>query len=140
MGSGYALSFLNWENIWTPAFYVGLATVLVLAQGFLFPDRTVPNREFFWITLFLVLSTPLLQFAPLGMDHYGLYRVGDSVGTYVPFLLALLVNLALAASAGLMFQFLWQWQRSRYGGEGSILRRSVWSLPTCRWSCRTTTC
>ena len=127
-GAGYALSFLNWENVWTPAFYVGLATALVLAQGFLLPDRTVPNKEFFWITLFLVLSTPLLQFAPLGMDHYGLYRVGDSVGTYVPFLLALLVNLALAASAGLMFQFLWQWQLRRFGGEGGILRRSVWSV------------
>ncbi|MXW29539.1 MAG: helix-turn-helix domain-containing protein [Chloroflexi bacterium] len=128
VGAGYVLSFLDWENIWTPAFYVGLATALVVTQGFLFPDRTIHNREFFWVTLFVVLSTPLLQFAPLGMDHYSLYRVGDSVGTYVPFLLALLVNLALAASAGLMFQFLWQWQRSRYGGEGSILQRSVWTV------------
>lgn len=127
-GAGYALSFLNWENIWTPAFYVVLATALVVTQGFLLPDRTVPNREFFWVTLFVVLSTPLLQFAPLGMDHYALYRVGDSVGTYVPFLLALLVNLALAASAGLMFQLLWQWQFRRFGGEGGILRRSVWSV------------
>ena len=128
VGLGYALSFLDWENIWTPAFYVVLATALVVAQGFLLPDRTVPNREFFWVTLFVVLSTPLLQFAPLGMDHYALYRVGDSVGTYVPFLLALLVNLALAGSAGLMFQFLWQWQHSRYGGEGSVVQQSVWSV------------
>ena len=128
VGLGYALSFLDWENIWTPAFYVVLATALVVAQGFLLPDRTVPNREFFWVTLFVVLSTPLLQFAPLGMDHYSLYRVGDSVGTYVPFLLALLVNLALAGSAGLMFQFLWQWQHSRYGGEGSVVQQSVWSV------------
>ncbi len=129
VGVGYAFSFLDWSNIWLPVVYVGLVTGMVLVQGVLFPDRTVVTlREFFWSTLFFVLSTPLLQFAPLGMDHYGFYTVGDSAGTYLPYMLALLVNLALASSAGLMSQFLWRWHYLHHGSEGSVLRRSVWAV------------
>ena len=124
----YALSFLDWDNIWMPAVYVVLATGLVLTQGFLLPHRGAGLREFFWVTMFVLLSTPLLQFAPLGMDHYGFYTIGDFPGAIVPYMLALLVNLALASSAGLMFQYLWSWQGSRHGGEGGVLRRSTWTV------------
>ncbi len=126
--AGYALSFLGWENMWMPALYVGFATGLVLAQGFLIPDREAKLREFFWVTLFFLLSTPLLQFAPVRMDHYNFYAVGGFADTHLPYVLALLTNLALASSAGLMFQLLWKWRHHRHPDRSSVLRRALWAI------------
>ncbi len=127
MACGYALSLLGWDDTWGPAVYVGFTTALVLVQGLLLPDRNAAHREFFWVSLFFLLSTPLLQFAPIHMDHYGFYRVGDFAGTPMPYMFALLVNLALASSAGLLFQLLWQRQYSGRAGESSALQRAVWT-------------
>ena len=125
VASGYALSFLSWDDSWMPAVYVCLVTGLIMAQGLLIPDRGAELREFFWVSLFFLLSTPLLQFAPIHMDHYNLYAVGDFAGTHLPYVLALLVNLALAASAGLMFHLLHMWRSSQNGGGGSALQRAA---------------
>ena len=83
-GLGYALSFLDWSVAWTPVAYTGLVVGLVLAVGFIFPNNSVPMREFFWVSMFLVLTTPLLQFAPIVMDHYNFYRIGSFAGTPHP--------------------------------------------------------
>ena len=126
---GYALSFLGLEDAWTPVVYMAFATVLVFVQGFLLPDRSrsAGFRELFWVSLFFLLSTPLLQFAPIEMDHYSLHLIVDSTDAHVPYMLALLINLTLASSAGLMFQLLWKWQqRERGGGKGSALQRAAW--------------
>ncbi|MCY4582485.1 MAG: helix-turn-helix transcriptional regulator [Chloroflexi bacterium] len=125
---GYALSLLSWEGAWISALYVSLVVGLVMAQGFLLPDQNVSLREFFWVTLFFVLSSPLLQFAPIRMDHYGLYTIGDSAGTHAPTILALLLNLALASTAGLMYQLLWRWQYSEHGQKKTALQRAAWSV------------
>ena len=127
---GYALSFLGWNDSWIPTGYVAFVTALVLAQGFLLPDRDAGLREFFWVSLFLVLTTPLLQFGPIRLDHYNFYKLGDLAGTPMPYMLALLFNLLLASAAGLMFQLLWEWQRSRDGGRSNALGRAAWvTLP-----------
>ena len=123
---GYALSFLGWNESWTPVAYLGLVTSLVIVQGLLIPDRGAELREFFWVSLFFLLSMPLLQFAPIRMDHYNLYAVGDLAGTHLPYMLALLVNLALASSVGLAFQLLWKWQYSQHGGKSTALSRAAW--------------
>ena len=129
MVTGYAVSLLGWgENAWTPALYVGLAVGMVFAQGVLLPDRSADLREFFWVSLFFLLSTPLLQFAPLRMDHYGLYTIGNIAGTHVPYMLALLVNLALASSAGLAFQLSWRWQESKHANDVTALQRAAWAV------------
>jgi len=123
---GYALTFLGLNDSWSAVAYVGLVTSLVMVQGFLIPDRGAGLREFFWVSLFFLLSTPLLQFAPIHMDHYSFYMIGDLAGTHMPYMLALLANLALASSAGLAFQLLWKWQYSQREGDSTALGRAVW--------------
>lgn len=123
---GLLLSFLGWDPGWMPVAYVGITLVLVLCQGFLVPGNGVPLREFFWVTIFFTLTTPLLQFAPLGMDHYNLHVIDELTGTAVPYLLAMLLNLGLSSCAGTMFHVVW---RNKYGteaGEGDSLRRAAW--------------
>ena len=127
---GYALSFFGWNDSWMPTGYVAFVTALVLAQGLLLPDRGTGLKEFFWVSLFLVLTTPLLQFGPIRLDHYNFYTLGDLAGTPTPYMLALLFNLLIASAAGLMFQFVWEWQRSRDSAGSNALERAAWvALP-----------
>ena len=125
IASGYALSVYGWNNAWMPTTYVVVVTAVVLAQGVLLPDRGAGLREFFWVSVFFLLSTPLLQFAPIGMDHYGFYTIGDTAGTQMPYMLALLFNLLIASAAGLVFQLQWFRQYSGNNGERSALRRAA---------------
>ena len=125
IAGGYALSAFGWNNAWMPTAYVAFAAGIVLAQGFLLSDRKAPLREFFWVSVFFVLSTPLLQFALIRTDHYGFYTIGNIAGTQMPYMLALLVNLVVASAAGLMFQLLWRRQYSSKRGDSSALRRAA---------------
>ena len=127
---GYVLSVYGWNSAWMPTAYIAFVTGIVLAQGFLLQDRDAPLREFLWVSLFFLLTTPLLQFASIGMDHYNFYAIGNFTGTQGPYMLALLFNLVIASAAGLMFQLLWKWQYSSDGGGSSALRRAAWvALP-----------
>ena len=122
---GYALSFYGWNNAWMPTAYVAFALGIVLAQGFLLPDRDAGLREFFWVSLFFLLTTPLLQFASTRVDHYNFHTIGNLAGTQMPYMLAILVNLVTASAAGLMFQLLWRWQYSGDSGERGTVRRAA---------------
>ena len=122
---GYALSLLGWNNGWMPTAYVHLVVGIVVAQGFLLPDREAPLREFFWVSLFFLLTTPMLQFASIRTDHYGFYAIGNLGGTQIPYMLALMFNLALASAAGMMFHLLWRRQYSGEGRGNSALRRAA---------------
>ena len=127
---GYALSFYGWNNAWMPTAYVAFALGIVLAQGFLLPDRDAGLREFFWVSLFFLLTTPLLQFGPIRMDHYNFHAIGSLAGTQIPYVLALLVNLVIASAAGLAFQLLWKWQYSGdKGGSSALTRAASVALP-----------
>ena len=125
IAGGYALSVFGWNNAWMPTAYVAFAIGIVLAQGFLIPDRDAPLREFFWVSVFFLLTTPLLQFASIRTDHYGFYTIGNLAGTQTPYMLALLLNLAIASAVGLMFHTLWKWQYSGNSGDNSALRRAA---------------
>ncbi len=125
-GLGYALSFLDWGVAWTPVAYTGLVVALVLAVGFVFPNSAVPMREFFWVSLFLLLSTPLMQFAPILMDHYNFYNIGNFAGTHIPYTLALLLNLILASAAAVMYHLLWRWQYNGDGFRHNAFKRAAW--------------
>ena len=122
---GYALSLFGWNNGWMPTAYVAFAMGVVLAQGFLLRDRDAGLREFFWVSLFFLLTTPLLQFAWIRTDHYGFYAIGSLAGTQMPYMLALLLNLLIASAAGLMFQLLWKRQYSGVSEGASALRRAA---------------
>ena len=126
---GYVLSLAGWDGSLQTVPFAGFAVALVLGQGFLFPERQAGLREFFWVSIFFVLTTPLFQFAPLGLDHYNFHVIDGLGGTWVPCLLALLANLVLASGAGVLFHLLHRWQY--VGGEtGSALRRALWvTLP-----------
>ena len=122
---GYVVSFYGWNNSWMPTAYVAFAIGIVLVQGFLLPDRSAPLREFFWVSLFFLLTTPLLQFASTRVDHYNFHTLGNLAGTQMPYMLALLLNVVIAAAAGLMFHLLWKRQYSGDSGESSALRRAA---------------
>ena len=125
-GLGFILSFLDWSDAFTPLAYVGLVLALVLFQGLVFPSRQVPLREFFWVSVFLLLTTPLIQFAPILMDHYNFYRLGDFAGTPAPYALALLLNLVLASLAGMIFHVQWKRQYLTVGDRSNAVRRAAW--------------
>jgi len=129
-GFHYFLSALGWNNAWMPVVGIAFAFLVVMCQGFVFPDRSAGLREFYWISVFFVLTTPLLQFAPLGMDHYNFHLVPGFGATMMPYLLALLVNLGLAWGAGLLFHLLWRW-RYRDGDPvvSSVSRTTSVAIP-----------
>lgn len=129
-GGGYALSSLGWTADWILTFFIAVVMGLVLTQGFLRMRKGDQLREFFFVSLFFLLSTPLLQMPLIRMDNYGLYTIADFAGTPMPCLLALMVNLALALIAGLMFDFLWKWQYSKEVSEKKAPQRAAWvALP-----------
>ena len=121
---GYCLSSLDWSETWVPAMYVCTAMALVLVHPRVFPTRNVGPRDFYWISVFVVLSTPMLQFASIGMDQYGFYRIEGLAGTHMQYMFALLVNFVLASGAGLMFHLMQQRHRPTGGGVGNALKRA----------------
>ena len=125
VGLGFALSALGWDGDWMPVAYIGVATGLVLMQGLVWPERRSGLRDFWWSSLFLVLTIPSLQFAPLQMDQYGFYAIGDLAGTHLPYMLVLLLSLAVAGICALVFQLLWRWQNSGSRAGASPLTRTV---------------
>ncbi len=126
VGLGFAFSWLGWDNMWMPTGYVVLAIGLVVTQGFLIADVKAGLREFYWVSVFVVLTTPLLQFGALGMDHYGFYRLGNFAGPHTPFMLALVMNVALSGTAGLLFNLLWHWQNNSDREGRSFHSRAAW--------------
>jgi hypothetical protein len=132
VGIGLVLTFFGRNDAWVPVFYVAVVTGWALVQGLALPERNVPLRDFFWVSLFFVLSTPLLQFAPMGMDHYNFHMVADLSGTPMPYLLALLVNLSLATVATLLFQLLMNRTAAAAGAGGypnAFRRAALTALP-----------
>ena len=129
-GFHYLLSLLGWDNAWMPVISVALAFLVVLGQGFIFPDRSAGLRDFFSISIFFVLTTPLLQYSRLGMDHYNFHLVPGFESTMMPYLLTLMVNLGLAWSAGLIFHVLRRWRyQEDIPSMGSVARAASVTLP-----------
>lgn len=125
-GGGYALSSLGWTADWILTFFIAIVMGLVLTQGFLRMRKGDQLREFFFVSLFFLLSTPLLQMPLIRMDNYGLYTIGEFAGTPMPCLLALMVNLVLALIAGLMFDLLWKWLYSKDDSRRRAPQRAAW--------------
>ena len=113
VGIGQTFAGLGWDSTWMPVFYVCISVALVMVMGLIFPDRDADPRDFYWVSLFFVLAVPSLQFAPIQMDQFGFYVIGDLAGTHVPFMLCLLVSFAMATLCALMFQLLRHWKESR---------------------------
>ena len=125
---GLVMEFLGGDLAWVPVTFVALAVCLVLGQGFLLGDPEAGLREFFWVTLFVLLTTPLLQFAPLRMDHYNFHSIAGPGGVSMAYMLALLLNLEISAAAGLAFHLLWRWQNTGARSNRSAHLRAAWAV------------
>ena len=125
---GYALAWVGWDERWMPVVYVGFALALVLSQHFVLPRVGGNLCHLFWVSLFVVTTTPLLHFSPLGMDHYNIYFLADFAGTHYPYMLALLLNLALALVGAMLFRVPWRWRYSDESASRNALRQAAWMV------------
>lgn len=124
--AAFALWGLGLEETWTPVLLIGFAIGLVLILGFAFTDPYYSFRDFFWVSIFFLLSTPLLQFAPIRMDYYNFHVIDGLTTTIFPFMLALLTNLLIASCAGVLLQVLRRWQWEKLGDESGAFQRAAW--------------
>lgn len=125
IGGAYLLASLGWNEMWMPIAYIGAVVGIRLGAAFLRMANPYDLCEFFCISIFVLLTTPLLQSAALSMDHYGFSSIGGWAGTPMPYMLALLVNLALSTVAGGLFFALWNWQYRVPRQPGNPVRRAA---------------
>ena len=123
---GFALASSGWNATWMMMLYIIVVATLVLAQGFLRLRRSNELRELYFISVFFLLSSKLLQAPLIRMDPFGYYAIGDFAATPIPYLLSLLTSLLLALAAGLTFDFLW---RRQLAGEVSAF--NIWQRTAC---------
>ena len=124
---GMFLSWVGWNENWMPEAYILLTTGFVLFQGLIWSDKEAELRDFFWISVFFVLAVPALQFAPLGMDHFGFYALLHAEAAYLGFALCLLLSLLIASISALMFQALWETIGRKHVSEGNLLVGALWA-------------
>lgn len=124
-GAGYLLYSLGITSTWIVMLYIGIALGLVVFQGFLKVQRASNLRDLVFLSVFFVLSTPLLQVPFLRMDHYGLYNLAPWAGTPFTIVLILCANLMVALVAALGFDLLWRWQYSGQGADKAY-QRALW--------------
>ena len=125
VGVAYLLSFVGWNDLWMPFVYIGVVVALRLSAGFLRLGTPYDVCEFVCVSIFVLLTTPMLQSAVLQMDHYGFCSIEGFAGTAKPYMYALLVNLAVSSAAGFLFYSLWKWQYGRGRLAGNPVRRAV---------------
>jgi hypothetical protein len=100
---------------------------LVMFQGVLRMRRADSLRDLLFMSLFFVLSAPVMQIPFVHTDHYGFYLLSDPTDSAKLILLSLAACLSMALIASLAFDLLWRWQ---YSGRGSrkAPHRAVWAV------------
>ncbi len=109
-GAGYLLSSLGITEAWIMMLYIGLAIGLVVFQGVLRLTRADSLRDLLFMSLFFVLSAPVMQIPFVHSDHYGFYLLSNPTDSAKLILLSLAACLSLALVASLAFDLLWRWQ------------------------------
>ena len=128
VGTGYLLASAGWTADWMLTAYVIVVFAAVLTYYFLRLRRSDHLRDLYMVSIFALLTAPLLQAPLVRMDPYGLYAIDGFANTPMPFMMALLVNLFLSLAAGFIYDFMSKWQNSR--GNSSPYRRAGWvALP-----------
>lgn len=127
-GAGYGLHSLGWAASWMFGLYLFAIICMVLVQGFMKLRRSNELRDLLFVSVFFVLTAPLVQTPLTGTDGYGLYTVDYFVGTPLVYLVALIANLLQAVAAGIVFDLLWRWQYASGSGSGSgkAYQRAAW--------------
>ena len=125
-GVGYCLHSLDLSASWMFALYVVAIAGMVLAQGFVKLWRSNQLRDLLFVSIFFILTAPVLQMPLVGTDVYGLYTIPGFAGTPIIYLVALIANLLQAAAAAIVFDLLWRWQYSSGRGSGKAFYRAAW--------------
>ena len=121
----YLLTLFGWNLMLMPIAYIGSIMGLRLAAGYLKLNKPFDLCEFMSVSIFILLTTPLLQSSLLHVDHYGFSAIADLAGTPAPYMLALLVNLFVSTVAGAMFFMLWKAQYASPRAESNPVRRAL---------------
>lgn len=83
----------------------------------------------FFISLFITLNSSVLIGAATKADHFGFYTIGALTNTPTPFVLTMVVNLALSLAGVVMFSLLWRSQYGPEGGRNAFTRAVFITLP-----------
>lgn len=124
---GYLIDALGLVRSWVIMAYVVVGFGIVVGTPLL--RRLGTGRQdrvgdLFFVSAFLLMSSPLLQGAFTRMDHYGFHTLSELTGRAVPFMLAMVVNLVLSLVATAIFNVLRNW----LAGENRSLRPIVRAL------------
>lgn len=131
--AGYAIASIGWNSPPALTAYFIVAVCFVAGREFLRLRRSNSLRDLMFVTVFVLMSVPLLATPLNRLDPYGFYAIGNLAGTTMQFALNLVANLLIALIAGLMFDCLWRWQYSSRQGARSVYGRAVWTAfpPQC---------
>ena len=125
-GVGLGLHFLDLSAPWMFGLYVAAIVVMVLVNGFMNRRDSNELRDFLFISVFFLLSAPLMQTPLTGIDSYGLFAIDGFAGTPLIYVLALIAGLLQAALAVIAFDLLWRWQYSNGRGSSKAYQRAAW--------------
>ena len=129
--AGCVLAWLGWNATWTLTLYVAFVIGLALVQALLKLGPSNVLRDFFLVSMFILLSAPLLQAPLIRMDPYRFFTFEGLVNTPIPYLLALVTNLVIALASCLIFDSIrrWKYYVHRRSDESAYVRALWTSIP-----------
>ena len=125
-GAAFGLHSLGLSAAWMFSLYVAAVIALVVIQVFLKLRRSNDLRDFLFVSVFFLLSGPMIQGPLTGIDGYGLFLIDGFAGTPFVYLGALIANLLQALAAAVAFDLLWRWQYTSGHGSGKAYQRAAW--------------
>ena len=130
---GFVLNAMDLNGTLALASYVVVSLAIVIGQGALRWLKHGGDRsergvivDLFFMSLFFTLNTNLLIGALTKSDHFGFYTFEAFTNTPLPFLLTILVNLALALVASVMFGLLLRRYLAPHNSQGAFAG-AVWT-------------
>ncbi len=129
---GYLIDALGFFRTWVSLVYLSIAIAIVAGTVILRRLRTGMSDQvgdLFFVSVFVMLSTPLLQGAFTRMDHYGFHTIPGFAGGAMPFMLAVLANLTLSLVASIIFDVLRKWLDGEKGRMSALTRALLVTIP-----------
>ena len=122
---GYGLIVFGMDGAMILLLFAAAGSGVVLAQAVTRWGRSDQVGELFFVTVFFLLNTPILQSIITRMDHFGFYSIPSITGTALPLTLAMAANLGISVVAAVIFDMSWKRQ---YGprGLGTASGRALW--------------
>ena len=126
--AGCVLAWFGWNATWTLTLYVAFAVGLALVETLVNIGPSNALRDLFFVSMFILLSIPLLQAPLIRIDPYGFFTFEGLVNTPIPYLLALVTNLVIALASCLIFDSIRRWKYSLHRrADESPYIRALWA-------------